>query len=192
MTWLPNFLTVSRIILLLPVMVLLATAQDAAAFRLSFGLFMVASLTDLVDGWAARYLNCVSNVGAFLDPLADKIMSNVLLVFLACRYPDWLSLWAVLLILAREFVVQGFRSMAPCLGVVIGTDLLSKLKTLFQLITAGAIIAGLGWESLAGIARPVALIGIVLALLSGYVSMARIFIRNADLWSRRPLEMESR
>lgn len=188
MTWLPNFLTVSRIILLLPVMGLLS----ASTYRLAFGLFLVAALTDLVDGWAARRLNCVSNVGAFLDPLADKIMSNVLLVFLACRYPDWIPLWMVLLLLAREFAVQGFRSMAPCLGVVIRTELLSKLKTLFQLIAAGAAMAGLGWDSLAGIAPAVALISLVLALASGYISMATIFIRNVDLWSRRPLDMEPR
>jgi CDP-diacylglycerol--glycerol-3-phosphate 3-phosphatidyltransferase len=192
MTWLPNLLTLSRILLLLPVMGLLAATDDASAYRWAFALFLVAGLTDLVDGWAARRLNCVSNVGAFLDPLADKIMSNVLLVFLACRYPAWIPLWMVLLLLAREFAVQGFRSMAPCLGVVIRTELLSKLKTLFQLIAAGAVIAGLGWENLAPIAAPVALAALALALASGYISMATIFIRNADLWSRRPLDMESR
>ncbi|MGR9085715.1 MAG: CDP-diacylglycerol--glycerol-3-phosphate 3-phosphatidyltransferase [Gammaproteobacteria bacterium] len=192
MTWLPNFLTVSRIILLLPVVILLAHAQSAETYRAAFGLFLIAGLTDLVDGWTARFLNCVSNVGAFLDPLADKVMSNVLLVFLACHYPDWISLWLVLLLLAREFAVQGFRSMAPCLGVVIRTELLSKLKTLFQLIAAGAVMAGLGWEKLEDLARPVALVSLILALLSGYISMSLIFIRNTDLWSRRPLDMEPR
>ncbi|EIC29787.1 MULTISPECIES: CDP-diacylglycerol--glycerol-3-phosphate 3-phosphatidyltransferase [Methylomicrobium] len=191
MTWLPNLLTLSRIVMLLPVMGLLAET-DSADYRWAFALFLAAGLTDLVDGWAARRLNCVSNVGAFLDPLADKIMSNVLLVFLACRYPAWIPLWMVLLLLAREFAVQGFRSMAPCLGVMIRTERLSKLKTLFQLIAAGAVIAGLGWESLSTIAAPVALTSLILALASGYISMTTIFIRNADLWSRRPLDMESR
>ncbi|MGZ8195816.1 MAG: CDP-diacylglycerol--glycerol-3-phosphate 3-phosphatidyltransferase [Methylosarcina sp.] len=192
MTWLPNFLTLSRIILLLPVMGLLATAEDAVTYRLAFVLFLIAALTDLVDGWAARHWHCVSNVGAFLDPLADKIISNVLLVFLACRYPAWISLWMVLLLLAREFAVQGFRSMAPCMGVVIRTELLSKLKTLFQLIAAGAVIAGLGWKNLEVIAMPLALTSLILALASGYISMTMIFIRNADLWARRPLDMEPR
>lgn len=191
MTGLPNLLTLSRIVMLLPVMGLLAET-DSADYRWAFALFLAAGLTDLVDGWAARRLNCVSNVGAFLDPLADKIMSNVLLVFLACRYPAWIPLWMVLLLLAREFAVQGFRSMAPCLGVMIRTERLSKLKTLFQLIAAGAVIAGLGWESLSTIAAPVALTSLILALASGYISMTTIFIRNADLWSRRPLDMESR
>ena len=192
MKWLPNFLTVLRIILVFPVMILLVSAHEAITYQLVFFLFLTAALTDLLDGWLARHLECVSNVGAFLDPLADKIMSNVLLVFLSCRYPEIIPLWMVLLLLAREFAVQGFRSMAPCMGVVIRTELLSKLKTFFQLMALGSVLIGLGWGSLADIARYVALISLILALVSGYVSMTMIFIRNSDLWSRQPLDMQSR
>ena len=192
MKWLPNFLTVLRIILVFPVMLLLVSAHEAITYQFVFALFLIAALTDLLDGWLARYLECVSNVGAFLDPLADKIMSNVLLVFLSCRYPEIIPLWMVLLLLAREFAVQGFRSMAPCMGVVIRTELLSKLKTFFQLMALGSVLIGLGWGSLADIARYVALISLILALVSGYVSMTMIFIRNSDLWSRQPLDMQSR
>jgi CDP-diacylglycerol--glycerol-3-phosphate 3-phosphatidyltransferase len=192
MKWLPNFLTVLRIILVFPVMILLVSAHEAITYQLVFFLFLTAALTDLLDGWLARHLECVSNVGAFLDPLADKIMSNVLLVFLSCRYPEIIPLWMVLLLLAREFAVQGFRSMAPCMGVVIRTELLSKLKTFFQLMALGSVLIGLGWGSLADIARYVALISLILALVSGYVSMTMIFIRNSDLWSRQPLDMKSR
>ncbi|MCX7105935.1 MAG: CDP-diacylglycerol--glycerol-3-phosphate 3-phosphatidyltransferase [Methylococcales bacterium] len=192
MKWLPNFLTVLRIILVFPVMLLLVSAHEAITYQLVFFLFLTAALTDLLDGWLARHLECVSNVGAFLDPLADKIMSNVLLVFLSCRYPEIIPLWMVLLLLAREFAVQGFRSMAPCMGVVIRTELLSKLKTFFQLMALGSVLIGLGWGSLADIARYVALISLILALVSGYVSMTMIFIRNSDLWSRQPLDMQSR
>lgn len=192
MTWLPNTLTLARIVLLVPILGLLASTQDPLGFQLAFALFLVAALTDLADGWLARRLHCVTNIGAFLDPLADKIVSNVLLVFLAYRAPDWVPLWMVLLLLSREFAVQGFRSLAPCVGVLIGTDRLSKLKTFFQLVTAGAVMVGLGWESLAWLASGVALIALVLALLSAYISMIRLFVRNADLWSRRPLTMERR
>jgi CDP-diacylglycerol--glycerol-3-phosphate 3-phosphatidyltransferase len=192
MKWLPNFLTILRIILVFPVMLLLVSAHEAITYQLVFFLFLTAALTDLLDGWLARHLECVSNVGAFLDPLADKIMSNVLLVFLSCRYPEIIPLWMVLLLLAREFAVQGFRSMAPCMGVVIRTELLSKLKTFFQLMALGSVLIGLGWGSLADIARYVALISLILALVSGYISMTTIFIRNSDLWSRQPLDMQSR
>jgi CDP-diacylglycerol--glycerol-3-phosphate 3-phosphatidyltransferase len=192
MTWLPNTLTLARIVLLLPIMWLLTSTADPLGLQLAFALFLVAALTDLADGWLARRLHCVTNIGAFLDPLADKIVSNVLLVFLACRAPDWVPLWMVLLLLSREFAVQGFRSLAPCVGVLIGTDRLSKLKTFFQLVTVGAVMVGLGWERLAWLANGVALIALVLALLSAYISMIRLFMRNTDLWSRRPLTMERR
>ena len=134
----------------------------------------------------------MSDIGTFFDPLVDKVLANVLLVFLACHYPDWIPLWMVLLLLAREFAVQGFRSMAPCVGVVIRTEMLSKLKLVFQLVAAGALLAGTGWQVLSGIAKPVALTSLALALASAYVSMIMIFHRNADLWSRPPLEMEQR
>ena len=192
MRWLPNVLTASRLVLLLPVMALLAMGHDVSSYRLAFGLYLIAALTDTLDGWAARRLQCVSNIGTFFDPLVDKMMANVLLVFLACRYPDWIPLWMILLLLAREFAVQGFRSMAPCVGVVIRTELLSKLKLVFQLVAAGALLVGLGWQGLAGIAKPVAWTSLALALASGYVSMIAIFRRNVDLWSRPALEMELR
>jgi CDP-diacylglycerol--glycerol-3-phosphate 3-phosphatidyltransferase len=192
MRWLPHVLTATRLVLLLPIMALLATAQGAPAHRLAFGLFLVAALTDAVDGWAARRLGCEGNIGAFFDPLVDKVMANVLLVFLTCRYPTWIPLWMVLLLLAREFAVQGFRSMAPCVGVVIRTEMLSKLKLVFQLVAAGALLAGLGWEKLSGFGKPAAWISLALAVAAGYISMFMIFRRNADLWSRPMREMEQR
>lgn len=192
MTWIPNTLTFIRVLMLLPIMILLSSVQDATTYQWCFALFLVAALTDLIDGWAARHLHCESSLGAFLDPLADKILTNVLLVFLASRLPDWISLWLVLLLLGREFAVQGFRSMALCVGVLIRTELVSKLKTFFQLVAAGAVLVGLGWDELTDLARSVALLSLVLALIAGYASMAMIFIRNLDLWSRHPLKMEVR
>ena len=189
----PNLLTFSRILLLLPTMVLLGTADESLFLpRMAFGVFLVASLSDLLDGWLARRLACTSNLGAFLDPLSDKIMTNVLLVFMSCRYPQQVPLWMVLSLLAREFAVQGFRSLAPCVGVVIKTDLLSKLKTFFQLFSIGSLIVGLGWPGLSVIAEFLAPINLWLALASAYISMGLIFYRNRDLWARSPLVMQRR
>ena len=190
---LPNLLTLSRILLLIPVILLLGWAgDDPRIMRYAFTIFLLGSLTDLVDGWVARRFDCVTHLGAFLDPLADKIMTNVLLVFLASRYPDHLPLWMVLLILAREFAVQGFRSMAPCVGVVIRTDLLSKLKTFFQLFCVGALMVGKGWPALMWLAQPLSLINLWLALGSGYLSMVLIFYRIRDLWARPTVPMQTR
>jgi len=192
MTWTPNLLTASRLLLLLPIMVLLANDHGPLAHWWAFGLFLLASLTDSLDGWVARRLRCASNIGAFFDPLADKVFANVLLVFLACRYPLWVPVWVVLLMLTREFAVQGFRSMAPCLGVVISTGTVSKLKLVFQLIAAGTTLAGLGWE----LARPVLLaatwISLALAMITGFWSMFTLFRDNADLWRRPPIPLEKR
>ncbi len=192
MTWIPGALSVARIVLLLPIMGLLATQEGAAARWLAFGLFLLGGLTDFLDGWAARRLGCESSIGVFLDPLADKIFASVLLIFLACRHPSWVPLWAVLLLLVRELAVQGFRSMAPCLGVVIGTGRVSKLKLVFELIAIGAVLAGLGWAAAEPVLRPAAGVALALALATGLWSLITLFRDNADLWDRAPLEMERR
>jgi len=191
MYWIPNLLTLSRIALLLPV-ILLFEEGTPAALGGSLALFLAASITDALDGWAARRLNCAGNIGIFLDPLADKIFANVLLIYLASRNPDWIPLWAVLLLLAREFAVQGFRSMTPCIGVVISTGQMNKLKLVFQLIAAGATLTGIAWDAVASLLRPLAWIALGLAVLTGIWSMLALFLENRDLWKREPLQMERR
>jgi len=193
MTWIPNLLTASRLALLLPIMVLLAGDDGVVAhYWWALGLFLLASATDFVDGWAARRLGCATIIGTFFDPLADKVFANVLLIFLACRYPLWVPLWVVLLLLTREFVVQGFRSMAPCLGVVISTGMVSKLKLVFQLVAAGTALAGLGWEPAGPVLLVATWLALALATITGFWSMFTLFRDNADLWGRSPVELERR
>mgnify|MGYP002398143988 CR=1 FL=1 len=192
MCWIPNLLTLSRLVLLLPVMGLLAYATAPGGYWAAFALFLVAALTDALDGWAARRLGCAGNLGIFLDPLADKVFANVLLIDLACRLPEWVSLWVVLLLLAREFVVQGFRSMAPCVGVVIRTGALSKLKLVFQLVAIGTALAGQAWADMADVLKWATWLALGMALASAYVSMYRVLRDNADLWRRPPVPMEVR
>jgi CDP-diacylglycerol--glycerol-3-phosphate 3-phosphatidyltransferase len=187
--WIPHSLTLSRLVLLVPILWLLA-AGTAPVW--AFGLFLAASLTDALDGWAARRLGCAGNLGTFLDPLADKVFANVLLVWLACHHADWIPLWSVLLLLAREFAVQGFRSMAPCLGVIISTGQMNKWKLVFQLIAVGAAMVGLGWPDAARMLQPLAWLALGLALVTGLWSMVTLFLDNRDLWRREIVEMEKR
>lgn len=191
MTWLPNLLTSSRLVLILPILALLATNARTGAWW-ALALFLVAAVTDFFDGWLARRLRCTSNLGVFLDPLADKVFANMLLVYLACSRPDWVPLWMVLLLLGREFAVQGFRSMAPCLGVVIGTGQLNKLKLVFQLIACGTALSGLAWPAAAPLLQPATWWALLFALAAGLWSMFTLFRDNADLWRRPPLAMEQR
>lgn len=189
--WLPNMLTISRIVLLLPVMALLE-APTPGAYLWGFVLFLVACVSDGLDGWSARRFDCESNVGIFLDPLADKIFANLLLLYLANRHPHWIPLWVALLILAREFAVQGFRSMAPCLGVVLRTGRMNKWKFVFQLIAIGACMVGVRWEMAAAGLLIFTWIALGLMLITGLWSMITLFWSNRDLWRRGPLQMELR
>jgi CDP-diacylglycerol--glycerol-3-phosphate 3-phosphatidyltransferase len=189
--WIPNLLTLSRVVLLVPVVWLFDRGTPLSQ-SLAFILFLAASITDGLDGWAARRLGCASNVGVFLDPMADKIFANVLLIWVACYHPDWIPLWATLLLLVREFAVQGFRSMAPCLGVVIGTGKMNKWKLVFQLITVGIALVGLTWQASAFILQPLTWAALGLALFTGIWSMLTLFRDNRDLWRREPVEMEVR
>lgn len=187
-----HLLTASRLVLLLPILLLLGQGSSSEHHWLAFGLFLLAGITDYLDGWVARRAGCTSALGTFFDPLADKLLANLLLVFLACRYPDWVPLWMVLLLLARELAVQGFRSMAPCVGVLIRTGRVSKLKLVLQLIAIGTALAGLGWEAGAPILQPATWVALGLAVVTAIWSMLSLFWNNADLWHRTPLRLEQR
>jgi len=88
--------------------------------------------------------------------------------------------------------VQGFRSMAPCVGVIISTGQMNKLKLVFQLIAAGMTLAGIAWQAAAFLLRPLTWIALGLALVTGLWSMLVLFRDNRDLWQRKPLKMERR
>ncbi len=100
--------------------------------------FIIAALSDLVDGKIARKYNLVSELGKFLDPIADKLLVTAALV--AFIMTDGLSVWVVFIILAREFIVQGFRIVAVGQGIVIAADKWGKIKTVLQIIAIVAIL----------------------------------------------------
>jgi len=122
------------------------------------------------------------------------VFANVLLVFLALHFPHWTPPTVVLLLLAREFAVQGFRSMAPCKGVVLRTRMVSKLKFVFQTLSVGAVLLGVGTGSDGprAFCQWLAWTALGLALIAGYASMTMLFWKNRDLWARKPVRMELR
>ena len=128
---LPNRLTLSRL-LLAPVFALLLLARPHAAHAAALVLYVLLTLTDIYDGWLARRTGIVTSFGKFVDPLADKVLfSAALIVFLAMALP-FVPAGLVLLIVAREFLVTGLRSLAGYRGVVIIPTLLAKTKTVSQ------------------------------------------------------------
>lgn len=135
---LPNLLTLVRILLVVPVVACVFGGAWGAALML----FTVAALTDFLDGWIARRWKLESDLGRFLDPLADKLMVAAALVALvaANRVAGALT-WAVVAILMREIAVSGLREWLGPKGRVVHVSALAKWKTATQLVAVGVLIA---------------------------------------------------
>lgn len=172
---LPNKLTIFRMILIIPfVILLLGNFQQWGWFTAIFGgiseyvdyialaIFIIASLTDLIDGKIARKYNLVTNFGKFMDPLADKLLVCAALVALVemGRIPSWV----VIIIISREFIISGFRTVASDNGVVIAASYWGKFKTTFQMIMVCLMIANI--KALAVVTTVIMWIALVLTVVS--------------------------
>ena len=130
---LPNKLTVFRCVLV-PFFVafLLGSGGTGPARFAALAVFVIASLTDFLDGYIARSQNLVTDFGKFMDPLADKVLVNSALVCFVGM--GRLSPWVLIVILTREFIISGFRLIAAEKGVVIAANMWGKVKTTVQMI----------------------------------------------------------
>jgi len=128
---LPNILTLARIAAV-PVVLVLLLSDTRASGVWAAAIFGIAAVTDFIDGWLARKWGVVTILGKFLDPLADKLIVMVALIMLIPL--DRVPAWAVFLILAREMVVTGLRSIASSEGIVIDASELGKYKTIYQMV----------------------------------------------------------
>ena len=132
---LPNKLTIFRVILILPFVAILL-GGEAGWFGVNrlipdcvaLAIFIVASLTDLIDGKIARKYHLVTNFGKFMDPLADKLLVCSALICLTDVIPSWV----VIIIISRELIIGGFRTIAADNGIVIAASYWGKVKTVFQ------------------------------------------------------------
>lgn len=140
---LPNKLTTFRVILI-PFFVFFMLAPDMTGINnyIAVAIFIVASLTDLLDGKIARKYNLVTNFGKFMDPLADKLLVCSAMI---CLIPSGkLTAAIVIIIIAREFIISGFRLVASDNGIVIAASYWGKFKTVFQMAMIIVLIADLG------------------------------------------------
>lgn len=140
---LPTLLTLSRVPFLFLIVGLLYIDLTGIP-SIIFCLFVFAGLTDLFDGYLARKLNQVSNLGKLMDALADKtiILGMFITLLVFNILPDW-SLVLVLLILVRELLITGMRMVAVSSGVVLAAELSGKHKTLFQIISIALLLFSL-------------------------------------------------
>lgn len=150
---LANKLTLMRI-LAAPVIVLLLYFPNRVSCVVAAAVFVLASLTDMVDGIVARRQNMVTNFGKFLDPLADKLLISSVLIMLADLH--WAPAWIVVVIVCRELTVTGLRAAAMEQGMVLAADRFGKLKTILQTVALIPLILhfplfGLDLEGLGGV-----------------------------------------
>jgi len=134
---LPNKLTVIRV-LAIPFFLLFLYISKGIFRFLPLLIFAAAAITDAVDGYIARRDNLVTSFGKFMDPLADKLLTAS--AFIAFVEIGYLSSWVVVLIISREFLVSGFRTLAASKGVTVAANPWGKIKTVFQMVLIVVIL----------------------------------------------------
>jgi CDP-diacylglycerol--glycerol-3-phosphate 3-phosphatidyltransferase len=147
---LPNSITMSRIVMIPLLLWILSPhypwqgasgEQELAASVL----FVLASITDGLDGYLARKRSQITTMGMLLDPIADKVMVTAALIALVAYNPDVVKVWIAVVIIGREFLVSGLRSIASSEGFTIEASDLGKLKTVIQIVSVVSAILAHHW-----------------------------------------------
>lgn len=173
---LPNKLTTFRVILI-PFFVFFMLAPNMTGINhyIAAAIFILASLTDLLDGKIARKYNLVTNFGKFMDPLADKLL--VCSAMICLIQTGQLAAWIVVIIIAREFIISGFRLIASDNGVVIAASYWGKFKTTFQMLMVIVLILNIQMPFFQ-------ILGVILtyvALILTVVSLIDYIVKNKDV-----------
>ncbi|MBP3817156.1 MAG: CDP-diacylglycerol--glycerol-3-phosphate 3-phosphatidyltransferase [Butyrivibrio sp.] len=175
---LPNKLTVARVILI-PFFVfflLFDPANDVFKWT-ALAIFIIASLTDMLDGKIARKYNLITDFGKFMDPLADKLLvcSAMIGLIELGRIPSWI----VIIIIAREFVISGFRLIAADNGRVIAASYWGKFKTTFQMIMVILMIANIDHPVMHVLTTVIMWVALALTI----ISLVDYLVKNKDVMS---------
>ena len=176
---LPNTLTTIRMILIVPFVMIMQITPDGNGRFAALAIFIIASMTDFLDGYIARKNHLLTNFGKFMDPLADKLLVSAAMICLVSM--DRLPAWMVIIIISREFAISGFRLIAADNGIVIAASWWGKFKTVSQMIMIILLIANLG-----GIFTILEQIFMWVALILTVVSLADYIWKN-----KKVLNMQS-
>ncbi|MFD1018254.1 CDP-diacylglycerol--glycerol-3-phosphate 3-phosphatidyltransferase [Thalassobacillus hwangdonensis] len=180
----PNRITLSRIFLIPIFIVLMSVPFDWGTYQMGEAelpiahlagaiLFIIASTTDWIDGHYARKHNLVTNLGKFLDPLADKLLVSAALILLV--EIDLAAAWIVIIIISREFAVTGLRLVAAGEGIVLAASNMGKWKTTLQIVAISALLLH-NW--------PFAFIGFPFATVMLYAAMIITVISGYDYFKK--------
>lgn len=141
---LPNKLTLSRVVMIPFFVVFLLLTPKFTYFKwIALAIFIIASLTDLLDGKIARKYNLITNFGKFMDPLADKLLVCSALIGMSSL--GVIPAWITIIIIAREFIISGFRLIAAEKGIVIAASMWGKWKTTFQMVMLCVQMVVMDW-----------------------------------------------
>lgn len=175
---LPNKLTVLRVIMVpFFVLFMLTDLGGEAGKWIALVIFCLASLTDMLDGKIARARNLVTNFGKFMDPLADKLLVCSAMI---CLIPTGqLPAWVVIVIIARDFIISGFRLVASDSGIVIAASYWGKYKTVSQMLMVIVLIADLG-----GVFDMIGTALIWIALILTVVSLVDYIAKNVQVLTK--------
>ena len=164
---LPNKLTIFRMILIIPFVIIELTGclGDYSGLT-ALIIFVVASLTDLLDGKIARKYNLITNFGKFMDPLADKVLVVSAMICLLVNKPELLPAWALIIILAREFIISGFRLVASDAGIVIAASMWGKIKTVSQMVMVIMMLIDINYPVYILLTKIVMYVAVILTVVS--------------------------
>lgn len=171
-----NKLTIGRAVAIPFFIFFLMTDFVPESKWIALGLFIVASFTDFLDGYIARKYNMVSNFGKFMDPLADKLLVCSALIGLLAL--GEINVYLVMIIIARDFIISGFRLIASDKGVVIAASPLGKIKTTMQMIMIGFMIANISAIDIISIILAWAVLVLTLVSLIEYIVKNRNVLKD--------------
>lgn len=162
---LPNKLTLLRVFMIPIFLLVLFLAPEPVNRYVAVIIFIVASLTDMLDGKIARKYNLVSNFGKFMDPLADKLLVMSALVSMVAL--EDLAAWVVIIILAREFAITGFRTLAMEANIVMAASWWGKVKTTTQMIMIPVVLLQLPFSCMPVVENILVALAVFFTIFSG-------------------------
>lgn len=174
---LANKLTLIRIFLIPIFLIFIAVNSIPYGKTIATAVFVIAALTDKLDGYIARSRNQITRFGKFMDPLADKLLVTAALISLVEF--QIIPTWVAMIIIAREFAVTGLRSLAAAEGIVIAASWWGKIKTVIQIIAIVFALINLNYSnSFFGVLTNLVMyLAVIVTLLSGF----DYFIKNKDV-----------
>lgn len=172
---LPNKITIARVFMIPVFLVVYLGPGIPASNYIAAAIFIIACLTDALDGYLARKYHLITNFGKFADPLADKLLvSAALICFVELKL---IPAWIIIIIISREFIISGFRLVASDNGVVIAASYIAKFKTTAQMIMSILLIIHLD----NGVFHVLEQIFIYLSLILTIVSLIDYLYKNRNV-----------